>query len=775
MNDGPNSTAAGIVGKAFIEFKTDDGIKVINIDDSWRVSKSKVDGWKSINFDDSGWKKANKIISLGMGPWGNILENEETIPEDFSHFEVPGNKKYCELLRKMFYIYYGTGTGGTLWDGWMVKSTVWPTGKSSRFIRRNYSKMLSSRVMNEEGYVSCHQHKGLAHNLGWPFPLWTQSGGVGWHFSVFGLPFGEQFLVYKTNSAKNWEFNNIENAGIDNKGMHLKIAEGKGHFTTPKFKVDPYISPFIALEWDSSGLDKRTVCYMEWKNESEKEFSKENRIYFQPLGPDSKDFYTMLPMYKISGWKGKITQLRFCFETVEMGSITIKKIYTSVDSRHNINNLCYLQGCIDYVNWTGDINFLRNNIQKMRKALRYVIDEFETQKYNCIFTPWVGHDGRSGIERNEDGEKKIIFGRGIGNNYWDLLPAGGKDTTATIYFYDVLRSMAQLEKSIANNPKWNVSEGPLKIEPEFLLEHSREVKNKAGEMFWNDKTGRFVMAVDVKGQSYDFGYTVLNQEAIYYGFATDRQAKSILDWISGKRVVNGDTSVKNDIYHWRFAPRASTRRNLDYYSFVWPAPENIPWGDQVQDGGAVLGFSYFDLMSRLKVYGADNAWGRLKEILDWFAEVQDEGGYRAYYSKPGRGNLQGGGQAGGLGMDQEFVESVLVPQLLLYGFMGVEPTLEYFSVMPDLPSEWDSMAIKGISYKNMCFDIKAEKESILFDIKQSDDGDLNVRLPAGKWLLKTNKAGACKTAERKVEVSKSNTAVTVAAEKGVRAEFLRVK
>ncbi len=52
--------------------------------------------------------------------------------------------------------------------------------------------------------------------------------------------------------------------------------------------------------------------------------------------------------------------------------------------------------------------------------------------------------------------------------------------------------------------------------------------------------------------------------------------------------------------------------------------------------------------------GADDAWMRLQAILNWFVEVEAEGGYRAYYEKPGRGLLQGGGPPGGLGMDKSF-------------------------------------------------------------------------------------------------------------------------
>ena len=73
--------------------------------------------------------------------------------------------------------------------------------------------------------------------------------------------------------------------------------------------------------------------------------------------------------------------------------------------------------------------------------------------------------------------------------------------------------------------------------------------------------------------------------------------------------------------------------NTETYVWPWHRAETIPWGDQVQDGGAVFGFSYFDLMARLKTLGPDDAWQRLRAILEWFREVQSEGGYRASYAR----------------------------------------------------------------------------------------------------------------------------------------------
>ncbi|MFM8496751.1 MAG: glycosyl hydrolase family 65 protein, partial [Planctomycetia bacterium] len=117
-----------------------------------------------------------------------------------------------------------------------------------------------------------------------------------------------------------------------------------------------------------------------------------------------------------------------------------------------------------------------------------------------------------------------------------------------------------------------------------------------------------------------------------------------------------------------------------------------------------------DLMARLKTNGPDDAWKRMREILAWFREVQAEGGYRAYYAKPGRGTLQGGGTAGGLGLDHEFMESVLVPQVMLYGFLGFQPSAEGYRIEPRLPAGWPSLTVTGIRFHDQMLDVTAHAD-----------------------------------------------------------------
>lgn len=704
----------------------------------------------------------------------------QIIPDQFPKFAVPGLEEQMNLLREMFFLHYTTTVSiATLWDGWLPMATLWatvPPQTQTLYSPTQWRTTLGNRRIDAEGYVSTHQHTGLAHAEGWPFPLWQQFGGIGWHFSLTDLPYGTpEFGMYPTKLIDNWKLSGLHSADINNQiGWKLVLDAPTATLTTPPFDINAAIFPFITLEWQANGLNEAISPYMEWATAAQPQFDTKRRMYFSPHSSPTVMGRTLIPVSKLASWAGRITQLRFCFSGKPQASIIVKAVFTTADSRHNINNSAYLQGCDDYIRWTGDLTFLRENIQRMRRAMHYMMQEFQTRKNNCVLTPWVGHDGRSGLEIDPNGKKTIHPGRGIGNNYWDLLPFGGKDALATIYYYDAVLRMASIEEQIKNHPEWNILIDETSFDPNDLRTHAKNVKQQAGKLFWNVKTGRFVAAIDADGKSHDYGITFLNLEAIYYHFATDEQARSILDWISGKRTVTNDTSKGADIYHWRFAPRATTLRNLDYYTSVWTAPEILPWGGQVQDGGAVLGFSYHDIMARLMAYNPDNAWQRLHDILGWFKEVQAAGGYRQYYSVAGRGTLQGAGTSGGLGMDQEFVESVLVPQVMLYGFMGFSPRLDGFELCPRLPRQWPQLTITDINYHTLLLDITAKTTIIKITVRKGADVPTKVFLPQGRWKIRSLDASGKQVAEpAMVIINSKNKSVVLSFNTGETIELIR--
>ncbi|HZT43632.1 MAG TPA: glycosyl hydrolase family 65 protein [Chthonomonadaceae bacterium] len=671
----------------------------------------------------------------GLAAWG---QEPTAPPPDFPHFSVPGEEKALDSLRALYWLTYpGAGPKATLWDKWLCGPALWPAYTTDNFLQRmraDWAQALSDRIEDPEGYVATMQHPSIAHPLGWPFPFWNQgAGGAGWHFS-FKNTAGPPWRTTRLSTPEGWSLDGAESAGVDEWGWNLKLTQPQATVTTPEQKIDTFQAPFLQLRWRAAGLGNARP-FVEWATTENPAFGPDRRFYFAPV-EGSDMVYTALPLFKHPKWTGEITRLRIGFGNAQPGAqVTIQALFTQYDTRHDVNNQSFLLGCAAYFDWTGDINFLRRNIDRMRLALRYVMTDLHAEKEHYVLTLWPGHDAISGLQRDAQGHKRLRYGHGIGSNYWDLLPFGYKDAYATVQYYAALQAMIDIERAILRHPEWNVPGGALALDPDRLERDAAEVKQTGNRLFWNPRTGRFVSGIDAEGQSHDYGFTFLNEEAIACDFASPPHAKAILDWIDGKRTVPGDTSQGADIYHWRFAPRSTTRRNIDYYGWFWSNPEGIPWGGQVQDGGAVLGFSYYDLMARLKVLGPEDAWQRLGEIATWFAEVQAAGGYRAYYNGTHAGTLQGGGKAGGLGVDKEFFESVLVPQALLDGFLGFTPLADGFSLSPRLPVRWPSLTIDRIAWHDLTLSIRATQNSIEIHKEGQTDEPAFVRLPQGHWQV----------------------------------------
>jgi hypothetical protein len=140
----------------------------------------------------------------------------------------------------------------------------------------------------------------------------------------------------------------------------------------------------------------------------------------------------------------------------------------------------------------------------MRMALRYQQTTMGGREYNRIRDAWPGHDGLPGYTMEPDGKKKMQYGHGIGSNYWDLLPIGWDDMYATSQYYAAVKTMVEVEEAIAAHPGWDVPGGALALAPDELRAHAAAVKKTANELFWNDKTGRFVACIDKNGNAHDY-------------------------------------------------------------------------------------------------------------------------------------------------------------------------------------------------------------------------------------------------------------------------------
>jgi hypothetical protein len=626
---------------------------------------------------------------------------------ELPRFEVPGQADAMASLNEIFALHQPRAFSDcTLWDAWLPHATLWTGTEPCSRYRRSFL----NRRISPEGYVSMQQHRGMAHSEGWPFPAWQQSHGIGFHFSTSGDVWAIQnFKLSPLTSTDGWTIEGADVVGIGpERGLELNATNEVVTITTPAFSCDTQVAPFVTLEWAADGLGPAAQPTIEWRLEDEKEWAADQQATFPRLSKDDGLRYANVPLHLMPGYQGHLAQVRLRFNHALGSRITLKSLITAIDTRHPITGGLFVRGSSELFFWTRDVEFLKASIGRMRQAIDYSLTEFAVEEQAHVVVPWVGHDGRSGLVPDGKGSTMQRFGFGVGNNYWDLLPFGGHDALATIYLADALRWMARVEAAVEAHPEWEIPATSGRANDLAML--VERMRADFQQRFWDAAKRRFVGWIDIDGTSYDYGFTFVNLEAIAYGMASPEQSDAILSWIDGDRLIEGDTSTGSDIYHWRFGPRATTKRNIETYTWPWHRPQDIPWGNQVQDGGAVLGFSYYDLMARLQTRGPDDAWSRLQEILRWFREVQDEGGYRAYYAKPGRGTLQGGGPPGGLGLDREFMESVLVPQIMLDGFLGFEPTADGWTLSPQLPRDWPSLTVRGIHIHGEVLDITAHAD-----------------------------------------------------------------
>jgi hypothetical protein len=710
-----------------------------------------VSDWMNPAFDDAAWAAATALTPADWGPWGRVsgpVENptKQAVPDNFPVFSVPGFEKEMDRMRQILFGHYRLDLSNlpAFNIQWVAPAAIWAAldgNPSESHTRASLRARLSSMRVMKDGYVSCHQHEGLGHSEGWPFPMYTQSGGAGWMFSTAGLPYGADFNVHPTTGLTGWSFRNAKVLGLEKQaGLKLDLTGPDAAITSPAIKVDAPVASWIRIKLIPGQGPLKP--FVQWTTEDHPDFSDDRKVAFElPAGAvPGRPVDVDVPIHRVTRGEGSITRLRIGFGNTGQDEITILRLFTSVDTRHNWNNANFVLAAATYFNWTGDVDFLREFIGTLRNIFRYSMEEFAIREHGVIFTPWSGKDGRPGMTLDAEGKKVIRRGQGSGTNYWDLMPFGGKDGYSTIYQFAAVRAMEQLEAAIAAHPEWSIPAPQPEYSAERLSADLGLMRKAYGRTFWNPDKGRFVGAVDSTGKAWDYGFTFVNNEAMYYGLTTPEQDRQIVDWISGAREIEGETSTGADIYRFRFGPRSTTVRNIDYYTFVWPNPEQIPFGQQVQDGGSVFGFSFHDLMGRLRTNGPDNAWERLKEILAWFGEVQDAGGYRKYYTADKaaeRGTLQGGGPPGGLGIDEEFHETLLVPLIMTEGFLGLTVLPDRIRFAPQLPKAWPSLEVGGIQYRDWILRAKATDDSLELGLEASPKArPIKVELGPGRWAVK---------------------------------------
>jgi len=313
-----------------------------------------------------------------------------------------------------------------------------------------------------------------------------------------------------------------------------------------------------------------------------------------------------------------------------------------------------------------------------------------------------------------------------GNNYWDAWPFGHLDAYMNAHFYEALGWSADLYEALGDDP------GAAR-----LRALRPKVRERFNELFWDDEAGRYIGWIDQDGKRVDFGFVFLNLKAVAFGLADDERAVRVMEWIRGERAVAGDTTSGEDIYHFRIAPRSTTRAaesvDDEYFKLFWGgdntvAREGSPaaWGLNAQNGGIILYVSYYDLHARKASLGAADAMGRMDVILDEAA--QD--GLRRMPKNP----MIGIGTP--VGILREFPESGIVPVYFVDGVMGIRPVPKGLEIAPALPDGWSTATVRDFHFAGRKWEVTADREVKVPQVEVHTGGEAVLVVPAdGVTLL----------------------------------------
>lgn len=345
------------------------------------------------------------------------------------------------------------------------------------------------------------------------------------------------------------------------------------------------------------------------------------------------------------------------------------------DTRHFTTNPNLILATYRYYAWTKDRRFLMDNAARVRAAMRFMLEELKGSQ-GIIVLPDKDHGGTP-----DD----------VASNYWDNLPFGGQSAYENAYFYASLGAMASVETALGNLDAARVYND--------LRAKCREQYNR---LFWNDQAGRYVGCIDRNGVTRDYGFTFVNMEAAAYGLADTAQVRRIYRWMESEKTASG----KLDTYsRFRFAPRVNTIDCSEwwYLNGQGEIPAQ-PFDTHLENGGAILYTSGYDIMARARYLGADNAFRRLREILDRYQEPDALCG-----GAPLRYGEVNGWQ---VGTDVPFPESGLAPASFLHAFLGIQATAEGLSITPNLPSALRFAGVRNLRYRGLMLDVRVTPTSV---------------------------------------------------------------
>lgn len=534
--------------------------------------------------------------------------------------------------------------------------------------------------------------------------------------------------------------------------------------------MNAFYSPFLHFSWSFDILEGSAEdiddLYVYFQTASDGTWSEDKCVRYSEYATVVHPFAdsentpqgTFLNMYlngkwgRDSGGSNRVTRLKFVLrakkDTQVRARLYFNFIRADFDDRMSDNCGQYISAAKHYLSYTQDAEFLAQVLPVARRAMQFYLTCLDGAENGIISNAYlVGHfnSGTAGV------------GVGIGDGFWDAVSFPNTNLYSNLSYHQALVGMIYLEEMAA---AYGVTAEPVSVlgkdmktsvpyaeTAETLREKLALCEQKMRETFWDEEKGRFFAGYydtadgsGVTDRKMDYGFLMFNLQAVTDGIATDAQAERILSWLCGERTIEGDDSMGEDLYKFRFAPRFSTRHNGT--DSTWAVGQAAYWEVGVRDGGAVMQTSYYDLVARSAVRGADDAFSRLQGIQAFYYDVRAAGGtgqdfYRVYFREQGIG-MQGnydadgdgvadGDNEGPVGIDCEFLEAALLFVSVPDAFFGMEPLSDgTLRVCPNMPSALDYWRMENLLFGGVAYDLSIGKYFVQVS-NVTADSDLSFR------------------------------------------------
>lgn len=687
----------------------------------------------------------------------------------------------------------GEGFEGMFNTQWVMEATTWYSSDGFNYdAAESLKEWLEMVPVDRYGYVwngnDIVEDTNIAlsnakHAMGWPLPNASHANAdsdersVYWDFN--GNSTEENACVWDSNisaTVANGVYSGTASAESEVQFYVWDKALWSGlRDSIVQTEYAPWLSIDLRISGDVENIDDIYIYYTTsqsgTKPNTYKISAKETAPIWYDMTGDTYEHMLYVPMYTQDTWHsgngtaetvttGAKDIYGIMIEIVPKegktlnGTFALNYVRPSFDTRYSNNNALYISTLKEYYSMTGDISVVKDNITNARKAMNFLMQMYDEDRNLNDQSYLFGHYG----------DQENLAG-GMVNGYWDVTYTPVYDFQSNLYFYEALNDLAYLEEAL-ESAGITVSDSATVMTATITgglgshdYTYASSLETTASDVlaamqattanggFWNGT--RFVAGKNNSGNVVDNGHVVWNLQAIESEIATDEQAASIMTWIDGEE----------DMYQFGLAPMTNTIDNESsnmYSSFykhtIMSENEIGNFLNNVQNGGAVMYSSYYDIISRLQVNGTEDAYDRLQAIQKWYAPISEAYDYITddakdfyynyfasdstkpyYYLQNGNRDVDGDGVRdcgnGIIGLDGEFPESLLTVAAIPYGFFGVDSiSASCLGISPSLPEDLQHWKIENMEFNNVKYDVSIFRGVTRIDGVDGDTQGLTVQI-----------------------------------------------